>query len=69
MPNRTMDLLHRFLCQNKGTLSKRARTKEFAPLRNEEVSAIEAAYAKAFAGMPDRELDDHAAAVEGEDAD
>ena len=51
MPNSTVDLLHRFLAQNTGKLSKRARTKEFAPLTEEEVEIIEAAYAKAFANV------------------
>lgn len=51
MPNSTVDLLHRFLKQNGGELSKRARAKEFAPLTDEEVQAIEASHAKAFAGL------------------
>ncbi len=50
MPNSMVDLLHRFLKQNEGRLSKRARTKEFALLTDEEVETIEAAYAKAFVG-------------------
>jgi Fic family protein len=54
MPNRTVDLLHRFLSQNKGTLSKRARENEFSQLRDEEVRAVEKAYASAFAGMAGR---------------
>ena len=54
MPNRTVDLLHRFLRQNGGVLSKRARTKEFAPLTEEEAAAIERAYAVSFAGVEDR---------------
>jgi hypothetical protein len=47
-------LLHRFLSQNKGTLSMRAREKEFSQLRNDEVRVVEKAYASAFAGMADR---------------
>ena len=48
MPERTIDLLFRFLSQNDGKLSNRAREKEFAALTDEEVSAIEAIYTGAF---------------------
>jgi hypothetical protein len=48
MPDNTLDLLFRFLRQNKGTLSKRAREKEFAKLTDEEVSEIETNYNSAF---------------------
>ncbi|MGM0705535.1 MAG: Fic family protein, partial [Bacteroidota bacterium] len=41
MPSAMYDLLHRFLRQNDGTLSKRARTKEFAELTEGEVDKIE----------------------------
>jgi hypothetical protein len=51
MPNRTLDLLLRFLRQSGGTLSKRARAKEFALLTEEEVAAVEQAYATAFADI------------------
>ena len=44
MPDRTVDLLHRFLRQNAGTLSARAREHEFAMLTAEEVSRIEALF-------------------------
>jgi Fic family protein len=54
MPNRMVDLLHQFLCQNAGVLSQRARTKEFALLTTDEVTAIEQAYATTFAGVQDR---------------
>jgi hypothetical protein len=54
MPNRTVDLLHRFLSQNKGTLSKRARTQEFKLLTDDEVREIELGYASAFAGVMER---------------
>jgi len=37
MPDRKVNLLHRFLNQGKGQLSKRARTNEFAALTDEEV--------------------------------
>ena len=50
MPDRTADLLFRFLHQNNGTLSKRGREQEFAQLTSSEVSQIEAAYADSFAG-------------------
>jgi hypothetical protein len=49
MPDRTADLLFRFLQQNDGKLSKRALEQEFAQLRAAEVSQIEAAYADSFA--------------------
>ena len=49
MPDRTSDLLFRFLHQNSGTLSKRGREQEFAQLTSSEVSQIEAAYADSFA--------------------
>lgn len=49
MPDRTADLLFRFLHQNGGTLSKRGRDQEFAQLTSSEVSQIEAAYAESFA--------------------
>lgn len=60
MPNSMVDLLHRFLKQNGGTLSQRARTKEFAPLTPDEVETIEGAYARAFAdlNLPPDETDD-----------
>lgn len=48
MPNRTMDLLFRFLSQNDGKLSNRARSKEFAELTNREVERIQALYADAL---------------------
>jgi Fic/DOC family len=49
MPDRTADLLFRFLHQNYGTLSKRARTQEFAQLTDDEAARIETAYGEAFA--------------------
>ena len=50
MPDNTVDLLFRFLRQNDGTLSKRAREREFAELTEDEVARIEATYAEAFSG-------------------
>ena len=52
MPERTLDLLHRFLRQNHGRLSKRARSGEFASLTDEEVAEIEARYAASVADLP-----------------
>ncbi len=48
MPDNTVDLLFRFLEQNEGRLSRRARTGEFAQLEDDEVTAVEAIYAEAF---------------------
>ena len=50
MPDNTVDLLFRFLRQDDGTLSKRAREREFAGLTENEVGRIEAIYAEAFSG-------------------
>lgn len=46
MPQRKGDLLYRFLRQNGGRLSTRARTGEFAALRDEEVAWVEELYAR-----------------------
>ena len=43
-----MRLLLRFLEQNKGTLSKRAREQEFSQFSAEECAQIEALYAEIF---------------------
>lgn len=48
MPDRTADLLIRFLYQNDGKLSKRARDKEFSKLTNEEVSVFESKFEEVF---------------------
>lgn len=48
MPERTIDLLFRFLHQNSGRLSRRAREKEFDQLTDAEIAAIEAAYLASF---------------------
>jgi hypothetical protein len=48
MPDRLVDLLIRFLHQNNGGLSKRARTKEFGLLTDKEVQAIENKFAEIF---------------------
>lgn len=49
MPDRTIDLLHRFLRQGDGRLSERARAKEFVTLSAEEVARIEELFAKVSA--------------------
>lgn len=49
MPERTIDLLFRFLQQNSGTLSNRAREKEFAALTEDETKLIEEIFADTFA--------------------
>lgn len=48
MPERTIDLLFRFLHQKGGTLSRRARAQEFAELTESEASAAETAYREIF---------------------
>ena len=48
MPNQTIDLLFRFVHQNGGKLSGRARQNEFSLLTDEEVSAVETAYHESF---------------------
>ena len=49
MPNRLVDLLIRFLRQNNGKLSKRARKVEFSALTEKEVKDIEDKYNEVFA--------------------
>lgn len=48
MPDKLVDLLIRFLAQNGGKLSKRAREKEFEKLADREIKAIEQKYAEIF---------------------
>jgi hypothetical protein len=48
MPERTVDLLFRFLHQSGGRLSKRAREQEFAQLTEAETSTVEQAYQASF---------------------
>ena len=52
MPQRTADLLFRFLRQNGGHLSRRARAHEFGPLTDEESAQIERLYAEYFGDVP-----------------
>jgi hypothetical protein len=44
MPARTADLLHRFLVQGEGRLSKRARSREFSALTDDEVTRLQDLY-------------------------
>jgi hypothetical protein len=46
MPSATADLLHRFLRQNDGRLSSRARKREFSALTDEEVGRVEQLYSE-----------------------
>ena len=46
MPDRTIHLLHDFLRQGDGQLSRPAREKEFHALREDEVAAVERLYAE-----------------------
>ena len=48
MPDRTIHQLFQFLTQNGGTLSRRAKSKEFQALTDEETIRIEGAYTEAF---------------------
>ena len=48
MPDRLVDLLIQFLNQNKGTLSQRARNKEFEKLTDTEVQALEYKFKEIF---------------------
>ena len=52
MPDRMIDLLFRFLRQNGGRLSNRARKREFDALIDEEVRIVERFYGDVFDGMP-----------------
>ena len=49
MPQQLMNLLHRFLAQNGGRLSKRVRTREFAKLSDAELERIERLFAESHA--------------------
>lgn len=55
MPDRTMDLLFRFLHQNDGRLSNRAREREFDALTDDEARRVERIYREIFGGSPDRQ--------------
>lgn len=51
MPERTVDLLFRFLRQNGGQLSSRAREREFSALTGEEANHIEIIFEETFSGV------------------
>lgn len=53
MPDRTLDLLFRFLRQNEGRLSTRAREREFEALTDAEIERIERLYKETFGGPPE----------------
>lgn len=48
MPDKMVSLMVRFLEQNNGKISKRAREKEFAALSNDEIQKIENQYKESF---------------------
>jgi hypothetical protein len=48
MPDKTVALALRFLAQNNGTLSKRAREKEFGKMSDSEVAVMENKYKEVF---------------------
>jgi hypothetical protein len=48
MPDKTVALALRFLAQNNGTLSKRAREKEFGKMSDSEVAVMESKYKEVF---------------------
>ena len=48
MPDRTVALLVRFLEQNNGHLSKRAKEKEFSKLSEKEIEVIENTFEETF---------------------
>ncbi len=63
MPDRTIDLLFRFLWQNQGSLSQRARGKEFGKLTTGEADRMEELYRETFGDLDEdaishRGLDD-----------
>ena len=48
MPDKLVSVLVRFLDQNQGVLSKRAKEKEFSELSQKEIEQIEAEYQSIF---------------------
>lgn len=56
MPGRTLENLFGFLRQNHGSLSKRAREREFAALTDDETQRIEQAYIDLFEVEADKEF-------------
>jgi hypothetical protein len=55
MPDRTLELLFRFLRQNGGRLSKRAREGELAAMSDKEVASSEQTYADLFSDLPNHQ--------------
>ena len=53
MPDRMVDLLFRFLRQNEGRLSERAREREFAELNADEASRVERIYDEELGPPPE----------------
>lgn len=53
MPEKTISLLVQFLRQNHGTLSRRARTREFKRLSRDEVARVEELYERCFTRQGD----------------
>lgn len=53
MPSKDIDLLFRFLRQGRGTLSNRARTREFTELREDEIERIEEIFREAMEDYPE----------------
>ena len=53
MPERTINLLAQFLRQNDGTLSRRARAREFKRLSLDEVERVEELYMRCFPTLPE----------------
>lgn len=51
MPDKTVDLLIQFLRQGDGTLSVRARSKEFAALKSKEIARIERQFGEIFKSL------------------
>jgi hypothetical protein len=51
VPQRMTNLLFRYLHQNDGRLSQRARTKEFAALTDDEAKRIEAIFGEVFSNV------------------
>jgi hypothetical protein len=56
MPDRTVELLHRFLRKGDGRLSKRGRENEFARLTDAEAERIEHLYTDCFAAITSNQL-------------
>ena len=70
MPDRLIDLLFRFLHQNGGKLSGRARSREFEMLTDEEAERAERLYDEIFGGPPEiHSMSDPEIAVQNREVD